>query len=169
LEELGVKAGHLERVIQAEVDDERYDLQAVVGEAVTNVEDDHPNVEVRVEGEGETWIRSSPGLELVVENLVENAVEHNESMQPTVTIVIRSDGAGTTLHIEDNGTGIPDAELAVIEAGRETQLRHASGIGLWLVKWWADRAEVPLDFETGPDGTVVTLEFDGEDDASTGG
>lgn len=167
LEELGVKAGHLERVIQSEDHVERYDLQAVVGKAVMNVEEDHPHVDVRVEAEEELWVWSSPGLELVVENLIENAVEHNEATHPTVSIEIHTDSTVTILKIEDNGTGIPDTELAVIEAGRETQLRHASGIGLWLVKWWADRAEVPLNFETGPDGTIVTLEFDGEEDAGS--
>ena len=167
LEELGVKSGHLERVIKSEDIAERYDLLAVVEDAVATVSDQFPEAAIQIAGAEETWIRSSPGLPLVVENIVENAVEHNEATQPTVSIEISTAGCVTTLQVEDDGTGIPEAELAVIEAGRETQLRHASGIGLWLVKWWADRAEVPLDFETGPDGTVVTLEFDRYADAPT--
>ncbi len=160
LEDLGVKASHLERIIQSEDQSERYDLLTVVEEAATAVEAEYPNVAIRITGETETWIDSSPGLPMVVENIVENAAEHNDATSPTVAIEIRTDSESTTLRVEDNGSGIPPAELDVIESGRETPLSHASGIGLWLVKWWADRAEVQLEFDTGDDGTVVTLVFD---------
>lgn len=160
LENLGVKAGHLERIINANDGSERYELRQVVTGAVRTVEDEHPDVAIDVTESEETWIHSSPGVPVVIENVIENAAEHNEAPRPSVSIEIRVGGETTVLRVADNGRGIPETELEVIDAGRETPLSHASGIGLWLVKWWADRADVRLEFETGDRGTVVTLEFD---------
>jgi len=44
----------------------------------------------------------------------------------------------------------------VLERGRETDLNHGSGIGLWLVRWTATTLEGDLDFDTS-DGTTVTV------------
>ncbi|MDZ7731370.1 MAG: ATP-binding protein [Natrialbaceae archaeon] len=58
--------------------------------------------------------------------------------------------------IVDNGPGIPDHELAVLDEGEETPLQHGSGLGLWLVYWLVDKSNGSLEFETGEDGTSVT-------------
>lgn len=47
----------------------------------------------------------------------------------------------------------------LLEEDREiTQLRHASGLGLWLVNWVLTQSGGTLSFETeGIDGTLVRL------------
>ncbi len=76
-----------------------------------------------------------PGLVAAVEEALENAVKHNDSHDPTVEIrVHRRSGDWVDVEIEDNGPGIPEKELEVLEEG-ETPLNHADRLGLWFVYW----------------------------------
>ncbi|MDS0242120.1 MULTISPECIES: histidine kinase N-terminal 7TM domain-containing protein [unclassified Haloferax] len=81
----------------------------------------------------------APTLEPIVRELVENGVQHNGSSTPVVSVAASWEGDALVIRIEDNGPGINASELAAINAHGETQLRHASGLGLWLVKWGVDQ------------------------------
>lgn len=76
-------------------------------------------------------------LEFVLSNLVENAVEHADTDSPTVELaaVIGSEDTQypVTLTVVDDGPGIPDREVEILDAGQETPLKHGSGIGLWVI------------------------------------
>ena len=63
------------------------------------------------------------------------------------------------MSVADDGPGIPSSERALISEEQEiTQLRHASGLGLWLVNWVVTQSGGWLSFEDNdPRGTVVTL------------
>ncbi len=67
----------------------------------------------------------------------DNAVVHNDSPEPAVTLIARpSTGERADEWIEivvcDDAPGIPEYEQAVIESGIETPLHHGTGIDLWL-------------------------------------
>jgi signal transduction histidine kinase len=49
----------------------------------------------------------------------------------------------------------------VVAGDREiTQLQHASGLGLWLAKWVADRHGGDLELlAASPDGTTVAIDL----------
>ncbi|WP_135822612.1 sensor histidine kinase [Halostella litorea] len=67
--------------------------------------------------------------------LLENAFEHGGD-PPTVRITGERDGDRIDVEILDAGDGFPDHELALINGDKsETQLRHSSGLGLWLATW----------------------------------
>ena len=77
-------------------------------------------------------------LDLAVENLVENALEHAGD-SPRVEVTARADGDTLVVTVADDGPGIPDLEWNVVTGQTEiTQLSHGSGLGLWAVKWVAD-------------------------------
>jgi len=100
-------------------------------------------------------VRSQPVLlGVVVENRVENALQHVPEANVTVRAVV--DGDEVALSVTDDGPGIPDHELGVLERGEETALSHGSGMGLWLVSWAATTLGADLGFETS-DGTTVTV------------
>lgn len=83
---------------------------------------------------------AAAGLVTAIEEAVENAVEHNDTDHPSVDIQIQKQSEEwIDIVIEDNGPGIPDRELAVLEDG-ETPLRHASRLGLWLIYWIVSKA-----------------------------
>jgi len=101
---------------------------------------------------------SDTALETVLKNLVENSIEHNDTDHPQVEVTIERGEGTVSIHITDNGPGIPDSEREVLERGGETQLDHGSGLGLWLVYWFVTSMDGDIEFTTNePRGTVVTI------------
>jgi signal transduction histidine kinase len=99
-------------------------------------------------------------LVIAVENLLENAVEHNDAEQPWVRLSVgrTEDAEHTRIRVVDDGPGIPEAEREVLHRGSETPLKHGSGLGLWLVYWTVTAAGGEVSFEEGDvDGGAVTL------------
>jgi len=98
------------------------------------------------------------GLTVAVEEAVENAVKHNDATKPTVHVRVerRSDG-WIAVEITDDGPGIPDHEMQVLEVG-ETSLTHADRLGIWLMYWVVAKAGGEFDVETDADGTTIRLE-----------
>jgi len=59
--------------------------------------------------------------------------------------------------VSDDGPGVPDHELAVIDEGAESALEHGSGLGLWLVDWGANTLGGDVTFDVDESGTTVTV------------
>ena len=96
-------------------------------------------------------------LSVVVNNLIENAAAHNDGEQRRVRVGAAVDDGDARVWVADNGPGIDDYELNVLNAGTETALQHGSGLGLWLVKWGTELLGGSVSFEPNePTGTVVT-------------
>lgn len=96
-------------------------------------------------------------LPTAVEEVVENALEHGGER---VTVTVSESGEGVRVEVADDGTGVPASERAVFRQGTETDLEHASGLGLWLTHWIVEdvggRVRVT---DRDPTGTVVSLEL----------
>jgi len=132
------------------------DVGGVLDAVVETIRADSPETELSLSVSGDVRIRTDPDvLEDVVVELVGNAIEHGGD---EVRIVVDDRGDGVEIAIEDDGCGIPEQDRQAILDGRETSLRHASGVGLWLVKWGARRLDATLSFECEDcDGTTVVL------------
>jgi signal transduction histidine kinase len=100
-------------------------------------------------------------LTVALENLVENAVEHNDGESPRVWVEVEPAGPDepyTEIRVADDGPGVPEAERAVLAEGAETPLRHGSGLGLWLVHWSVAACGGEVRFaDNEPRGSVVTV------------
>jgi len=139
----------------------RVDLSRIAENEVGSLHERYPETAIRTRIEaasilGDTLIRAA------VANLIENAIEHNDSDHPEVDVEVstNSESGRVELAVSDNGPGIPEAEQRVITAGIETPLEHISGLGLWLVKWIVEGMDGDLEIEnTDPHGSVVTLSF----------
>jgi PAS domain S-box-containing protein len=98
------------------------------------------------------------GLTAALEEAMENAVQHNAGEAPSVEVrVALRDGQWVDIEIEDNGPGIPEHEIEVLEGG-ESPLDHAERLGLWQIHWIVTKAGGSFSVrgaESG--GTVVTL------------
>jgi len=69
------------------------------------------------------------------------------------------------LHVSDDGDGVSALEREVLERESETDLEHASGLGLWFVHWTVQASGGDLSFEGG--STVsVTLPLADEDEGT---
>lgn len=100
-------------------------------------------------------------LDRAIEELVTNAIQHNDAEQPAVSITVdqqRGPIGETQLLIEDNGPGIHRDTLNVLEESREDPLLHMDGLGLWMVYWTVMASNGRLNIEVGKDrGTRVEL------------
>ncbi|WP_436907018.1 PAS domain S-box protein [Halosimplex marinum] len=157
------KARAIERVIDSDEGRVTLDLRSVVNRSVANVAAANGDAEYDVRITDQVPIRVHRAFPYAVENLVENAVTHDDAT-PSVTITATDDDEGTVeLRIADDGPGISQAELDVLADREETPLKHGTGVGLWLVSWVVERSGGELDFDTGSDGTTVTVRLDAGD------
>ena len=89
---------------------------------------------------------------------VDNAIKHNTSSTPAVEIRVtdRSE-EWIDIEIEDNGPGIPDREIDVLDEG-ETRVYHADRLGIWLIYWIVSLAGGTLSVSNlDPRGTLLEL------------
>ncbi len=114
------------------------DIDAIVS-YVTWCQQEHTDavINLTVNVSDAVAIKNGELLQLAIKESVENAIIHNNYGQPRIdiTIAYSSDNSELVIDIADNGSGIPQEEWDVITANQETPLRHASGIGLWLIYW----------------------------------
>jgi signal transduction histidine kinase len=105
------------------------------------------------------WVWADESMERALAELVENAVEHGGS-EIRVSADTAADGT-VRIDVADDGPGIPENERVILSGEEEiTQLKHGSGLGLWVARSVAEAADGELTFETDGDRTVVSLVHD---------
>ena len=170
-----VELGSQVRLLVETADDvgdttERVVLRDHLEPLLDRLRESHPQVVVETDlpSTATAVVPSAKLLVIAVENLLENAVEHNDAERPWVRLGVDDDGEHTRIRVTDNGPGIPDAERAVLRRGSETPLEHGSGLGFWLVHWTVTAAGGEVSFGgDGVDGAVVTLTLpSGTDDGA---
>ncbi|WP_324664220.1 histidine kinase N-terminal 7TM domain-containing protein [Haloarcula sediminis] len=139
-------------------DRENLRLHAILQECVDATAEAYPEVTVDYDP-GPQDIVVDGLFDIVCSNVIENAAQHNTSSQPWVRVSVEVDEGTVEVRVTDNGPGIEDHELALVEEGTETPLKHGSGFGLALVVWGTDIAGGSVEFESDESGTCVTLEM----------
>ena len=135
---------------------ETVDTAALVDDIITNT--GHPET-MRLSRAG-TWpsVRTTLApLDLVLRNLIDNAIKHHDRRDGIVQVVSADSAAVLTIDVTDDGPGITrDWHEAIFEPFRRIDDTHApesSGIGLALVKRTIEiaggRIEVRSDPERG--------------------
>jgi signal transduction histidine kinase len=91
-----------------------------------------------------------------IRELVENAAEAGEDATVEVELGAPEDG-WVEISVRDDGPGMPEMEVDVLETGEETPLNHGQGLGLWMVRMVVTQAGGDLSVESTDDGTTVCL------------
>lgn len=105
----------------------------------------------------EKWVR------FILNQLIANAVKYR-SGQPVLRFFIRRQQDQVALVVEDNGIGIPPADLPrVFEKGFTGQngrmVQQSTGIGLYLCKRLCNKLGIGITAESSEQGTAISLAF----------
>ncbi|MBV0902307.1 sensor histidine kinase [Haloarcula salina] len=153
---LSETAGKLEYVMESTaVTESRVDLVACLRSVLA--EYDASTVDVAVEGDGAVLVAADDRLEVALAQLVENGIKHADG-EPGLSISIRSEAGDAVAEISDDGPGLPENERAVLFGDQPiTQLRHSTGLGLWLTKWILECHGGSLAYDRRDERTTLTV------------
>lgn len=149
--DLGSRARLVDRFVSSTSETEQVDLvehfEAILRDigpdAMISITTDLPrNASVRTNREALTG---------AFDSALDNALTYARS---TVEVCVKENDNGYTVFVDDDGPGIPDRELELLDAGTETELQHGTGLGLWQLRWAVTTMGGDLSFETG-NGTTV--------------
>lgn len=162
LVKMGEQVRDMEHLLQNDGNKrQRVDLVDIITTQLERIQRDYPEAETDGPSCETCPIYAHPLIESAVLNVIDNAIEHNDTPEPYVDVTITHENDYVTVQIADNGPGIPDTEVAVLERGYETPLEHTSGLGLWLVNWIIRESEGTVSFTEGKErGSVVRLRLE---------
>lgn len=137
----------------------RVDLATVIRDEIRDLRDVYGAVEVETSLPETCHVRADALLPRVFSNLLGNAVEHNDSELPRVSVALETGAEHAIVRVADNGPGIPPAEReALFERGAPTENDH--GLGLYLVRQLVERYDGAVELaETGRSGTEFVVEL----------
>jgi signal transduction histidine kinase len=162
------KARTLETLMETRGEAQPIDLTAVVERELADLGREYPAIAVEAEMPDEQPVEAAPSLDTAVANVLDNAARHNDAEEPRLSVTVAREDDTVTLTVVDNGPGIPDHELDVLDAGAETKLKHSSGLGLWTAVWVVEHSDGDIEFaDNDPHGTVVTLRFPAAENAAS--
>ncbi|KAA9396049.1 diguanylate cyclase [Haloarcula sp. CBA1130] len=142
---------------QSRKERETLSLNSILDECVDSASESYPEVTFEY-ASGQADCAVDCLFDVVCLNIIQNAAQHNTSSDPVVAVKVEQDGEYVQVTVQDNGPGIDSNELALVEHGSETPLKHGSGFGLALVLWGTDIAGGTVDIESSDStGTTVTL------------
>ncbi|MGM0592726.1 MAG: histidine kinase N-terminal 7TM domain-containing protein, partial [Halobacteriota archaeon] len=112
------------------------DLRATIESELVAVRESHPEATFEVSGGlPSSTVAATQMLSSVFRNILENAVRHNDTAAPAVTIHGTESAGSVRVTVADNGPGVPDDRKETIFGKGEKGLDSAgSGIGLYLVR-----------------------------------
>lgn len=161
--ELADEARDIQRLVRDETTLAELDLATLLRERIDHAERAYPDAHITADVPETVQVCAHELLHSALDNVLENAIEHNDKDYPHVDIEVRTwseaGGDGTVeVHVDDDGPGLPEHERRTFRAGTETPLQHSSGLGLWLVQWVVRTSggEVTIA-DRAPEGTTVTL------------
>lgn len=155
---VGDRAREIDEILQDRRDaDQTATLATLLEWEQDRLDREHPTVAVECESP-ESEVEYPTALETVLKILVEEIIFHSEETDLTLHVEATVDDGGALVVIRDSGSGIPASERRVLESGEETDLRHGSGLGLWLANWGVQAIDGDLAIRDDPtDGTIVEI------------
>jgi PAS domain S-box-containing protein len=145
-------------------------LDTVLETQIREVREIDENAVVTVaDGIPQVSVRADQMLSSVFYNVLQNAVQHNDSDVPKVTVAVEERPTRVEVRIEDNGPGIPDDLRDDIFGEGERGLQSdGTGIGLYLVDKLLDEYDGDIEVTDGTESESVNVEQESEDDETRG-
>ena len=150
LANLSAKARATDQLVSRPARQSEGDLSATVRSVVDAVGSDAISLDIP---DTAPLVTDWDALRKAIGSALENAVEHSEE---SVAVSVDATADGYEVAVADDGPGIPDSELASLDAETETPLQHGTGLGLWQLEWGITKLGGDLSFET-DGGTTVRM------------
>ena len=152
------KSREITDVLTESVASEPIDIEKPVRSFANQITAEYPEANIDVKGSLKVGVIGVPSLDSAFEELVTNAVIHNDSDEPRLHVELSASEKYATLILQDNGPGIPSFDKNVLETGGAiNKLSHGSGLGLWLVYWAIKRSGGNISVEYESEGTKITV------------
>lgn len=161
-------AGSLAKTVAGEADYEPVDLVAIADETAASVEST-TTAAVTTDLPERAPVVANAGLRSVVDNLVENAVEHDDSGDPRVGLTVERDGETVRLTVGDDGPGIPLEDHPSAHRHGDDTDGGGLRIAATLVERYGGDLRIADDGGVGAgDGTTVVVELLAADEGGEG-
>mgnify|MGYP000064840820 CR=1 FL=1 len=132
------------------------DIIPLVNRIVTECETRYSDVSITVDAPDEAIAETVPRVEVALFELVDNAAKHGGD-PASIEIDVGVSDRWVTCRIHDDGSGLPNTEQGVLEAGEETPLVHGQGLGLWLSYWIITTVDGEIEVIEVDQGTTIEL------------
>lgn len=159
LVELSEKSRYLRDFTHPTPDDVlAFDIADAVRAQVARARQRHAEATISVTAPDAAPVEAHFHVRNAIEELVENAIEHNPVVDPHVWVSVSRTGDDVVCTVEDDGPGLPLMERRVLNRRAETQTEHSLGIGLWLVQLAVHYSNGTIDVgDSDHGGTAFTL------------
>ncbi|MDS0222000.1 ATP-binding protein [Haloarcula sp. S1AR25-5A] len=136
------------------------DLNATIRRSIQALQAEYDSASVDCELDADYCVQANDLLEEVLLSILRNAIDHNSSPTPQVTVSVQQASDWLQVRIADDGPGMSDElKTTVFERGLSPD-QTAGGFGLYFVSVMMDLYGGTLWFEDNqPTGTVAILEF----------
>jgi signal transduction histidine kinase len=136
-------------------------LAAVLTEEVARRRQTFADATIELDEPPAVTVAANELLAAVFRNLINNAVQHNDTDDPTVTITAEDHGESVVVRVADDGPGVPDEHKADLFSADVKGLESdGTGMGLYLVERLVDiyGGDVRVEDNT-PRGAVFVVEL----------
>lgn len=156
------KARELSTFLAAETARKPIDVVRLLNEVAAEFQTEYPAATVEVVPEEPVLGNAVDEINRAVRELVENALEHNNGPDTTVTLDAEHRGEMIDIKVADDGPGIPpDQRDRIFEEGEQGLDSDGTGLGLYLVQTLVDRYEGEVWVaDNDPEGVVFVVELD---------
>jgi len=138
-----------------------YDISQVLEDRLESLVEAYPDAEYTADLPQTAPVVADDFLEDVIDNVLINAVEHNRSEEPRVEVEAETGPDTTTVHVADNGSGIPDDKKeSVLSKGERGSGSSGLGFGLYFVNSMVSEYGGNVSVrDNEPRGAVVSIEL----------
>jgi signal transduction histidine kinase len=151
-----------EVMLSDDVEKERVDLQTILEGEVTEVKASYPGATLEFGTPvPSVTLATNETVSSVFRNLLKNAIQHNDEEVAEVIISAVEHEETVTVHIADNGPGVPDGRKeAVFGKGEQGLDSSGTGIGLHLVERIVGTHDGQVWIEDNdPEGAIFNVEL----------
>jgi signal transduction histidine kinase len=128
---------------------------------VSKVSSEYPDATVAIDCPDHVTVHATTQFEKALEELLTNAITHDDSSSPAVTVSVAQTEASIRIEVADTGPRIPEMERDILlDDEEQTPLYHGGGLGLWYVKLVTARSGGTITVEdNSPVGNIVGIEL----------